>query len=265
MSGSPLAGPALPHPDPAGGTARSVRRFGRHGACRAARQFDLRQWALCSRRARRCRAASRRADGRLQGQPARGRRRCGRGRGRPVRRYRGTRPTSRSAPGQRRARRVLRPRDVCEQRGRSGRLARPGAAALCRWICPHARIRSRPGLPTAVCTIYDTPPTAPDQPIIRTALAVFNDVITRAAFAHRLPLIDLRLLCDDDEHYANPIEPSATGGARIAEAVADWLTVARDWTPAIARPLAQSRALAASALCDIITFYRSTGGSDGNG
>jgi hypothetical protein len=37
-------------------------------------------------------------------------------------------------------------------------------------------------LPTALCTIYDTPPSAPNHRIIRTALAVFNDVITRAAF-----------------------------------------------------------------------------------
>jgi len=76
------------------------------------------------------------------------------------------------------------------------------------------------GLPTAVCTIYDTPSTAPDQPVVRTALAVFNDVISRAAFARRAPLIDLRLICDEDEDYANPIEPSARGGAKIAAAIA---------------------------------------------
>jgi hypothetical protein len=67
------------------------------------------------------------------------------------------------------------------------------------------------GLPTALCTIYDTPSTAPEQPIIRTALSVFNDVITRAAFAHGLALIDLRLIYSEDEDYANPIEPSAGG------------------------------------------------------
>ena len=80
------------------------------------------------------------------------------------------------------------------------------------------------GLPTALCTIYDTPASAPDQRIIRTALAVFNDVITRAAFSRRLPLVDLRLICSEEEDYANPIEPSARGGAKIAKAVAALVT-----------------------------------------
>ncbi|EMY33947.1 hypothetical protein D477_012248 [Arthrobacter crystallopoietes BAB-32] len=76
------------------------------------------------------------------------------------------------------------------------------------------------GLPTAVCTIYDTPPSAPDQPIIKTAAAIFNDSITRAAFARGAALIDLRLICDEDADYANPIEPSAHGGRKIARAIA---------------------------------------------
>jgi hypothetical protein len=75
-------------------------------------------------------------------------------------------------------------------------------------------------LPTAFCTIYDTPPSAPDQRIIRTALAIFNDVITRTAFRRGFPLIDLRLICDRDEDYANSIEPSAAGGEKISAAIA---------------------------------------------
>ena len=75
-------------------------------------------------------------------------------------------------------------------------------------------------LPTAVCTIYDTPSTAPNHRVIRSALALFNDVITRAAFSEGLPLIDLRLICSEDEDYANPIEPSARGGEKIAAAIA---------------------------------------------
>jgi len=80
------------------------------------------------------------------------------------------------------------------------------------------------GLPTAVCTIYDTPTTAPNHKVIRTALALFNDVITRAAFSEGLPLIDLRLICSDDADYSNPIEPSARGGAKIAAAIAHLIT-----------------------------------------
>ena len=76
------------------------------------------------------------------------------------------------------------------------------------------------GLPTAVCTIYDTPASSPDQRIVKAALALFNDRIMRAAFQHGLPLIDLRLICSDDEDYANPIEPSVQGGEKIARAIA---------------------------------------------
>ena len=80
------------------------------------------------------------------------------------------------------------------------------------------------GLPTALCTIYDTPPSAPNQRVIKTALSVFNDVITRAAFSRGLPLIDLRLICDEEGDYANPIEPSVQGGAKMAAAITELLT-----------------------------------------
>ncbi|WP_247048331.1 MFS transporter [Arthrobacter rhizosphaerae] len=76
------------------------------------------------------------------------------------------------------------------------------------------------GLPTAVGTIYDTPPSAPGQRIIRTALALFNDSITRAAFQRGVSVIDLRLICNEDRDYANPIEPSVHGGQKIARAIA---------------------------------------------
>lgn len=77
------------------------------------------------------------------------------------------------------------------------------------------------GLPTAVCTIYY--PRFPDPTEQRLAVAgltVFNDVILRAAFQAGIPLLDLRLICDEDADYANPIEPSSHGGAKIARAIA---------------------------------------------
>jgi hypothetical protein len=76
-------------------------------------------------------------------------------------------------------------------------------------------------LPTAVCTIYD--PRFPDplrQRLAIAGLALFNDVIARAAFTHGLPLIDLRLVCDEDADFANPIEPSVQGGRKIAAEIA---------------------------------------------
>jgi lysophospholipase L1-like esterase len=75
------------------------------------------------------------------------------------------------------------------------------------------------GVPTALCTIYDANFPGPDGRIIRAALSLFNDAITRAAFVRKLPLIDLRLICNDAGDYANPIEPSAQGGEKIAKAI----------------------------------------------
>jgi lysophospholipase L1-like esterase len=77
------------------------------------------------------------------------------------------------------------------------------------------------GLPVAVCTIYD--PRFPDAKHRRRAslgLTVFNDCITREAAARGLALIDLRLILTADSDLANPIEPSVSGGAKIANAIA---------------------------------------------
>jgi lysophospholipase L1-like esterase len=78
----------------------------------------------------------------------------------------------------------------------------------------------RAGKPAAVCTVYY--PRYPDawmQKVAVAALASFNDVITRQAFLAGVPLIDLRYVCDHDSDYANPIEPSEAGGAKIAETI----------------------------------------------
>ena len=61
------------------------------------------------------------------------------------------------------------------------------------------------------------------QQMAMAALANFNDVIFRQAFQLKVPLIDLRVLCDEDEDFANPIEPSAVGGQKIARAIVDML------------------------------------------
>jgi lysophospholipase L1-like esterase len=79
---------------------------------------------------------------------------------------------------------------------------------------------SATGLPVAVCTIYDPRFSEPlRRELARTALAVINDVILREAAARALPVIDMRLVCDADVDFANPIEPSVEGGAKIAAAI----------------------------------------------
>ncbi len=78
------------------------------------------------------------------------------------------------------------------------------------------------GLPTAICTVYYPRfPEATLQKMAVAGLTVFNDCIIRAAFAHGLPLLDLRLICTEEGDYANPIEPSAQGGEKIARAIVE--------------------------------------------
>jgi len=74
----------------------------------------------------------------------------------------------------------------------------------------------------AVCTIYDPRFVDLDERRIGTAaLAILNDRITRQIGSRRgLTVLDLRLVCDDDEDFANPIEPSTLGGAKIARSIA---------------------------------------------
>jgi hypothetical protein len=54
-----------------------------------------------------------------------------------------------------------------------------------------------------------------------TVLMVFNDVIIREAFLASVPLLNVRLICDADADYANPIEPSVAGGAKITGVIAN--------------------------------------------
>jgi lysophospholipase L1-like esterase len=75
-------------------------------------------------------------------------------------------------------------------------------------------------LPTILCTIYY--PRFPEPVLQRlavTALTVFNDAIIREAFKAGVPLLDLRLICNAEADYANPIEPSVIGGAKIASVI----------------------------------------------
>ena len=75
------------------------------------------------------------------------------------------------------------------------------------------------GRRTTVCTIYEGNLEPAWAPLARIALMIFNDVILRAAFERGVDVIDLRLVCTEPSDYANPIEPSGTGGKKIAAAI----------------------------------------------
>jgi len=78
-------------------------------------------------------------------------------------------------------------------------------------------------LPVTVCTIYNCVPNLKESE--KTALALFNEVITSEASRLRLPVIDLRHLCNENADYSeiSPIEPSHQGGMKIAKEIASFV------------------------------------------
>ena len=91
-------------------------------------------------------------------------------------------------------------------------------------------------LPTAVCNIYyprfhvkslnrmqgymsEYANGEQKQEMAMAAETIFNDIIMFEVFKRKLPLIDLRVLCNDDQDFANPIEPSCIGGMKIAKTI----------------------------------------------
>jgi hypothetical protein len=89
------------------------------------------------------------------------------------------------------------------------------------------------GLPLAVCTIYNG--CFEDRTFQRVAsatLMMFNDPIIRVAIEHAVPVIDLRSVCVNAEDFANPIEPSSVGGAKIARVIVGLVTGATAGAPA---------------------------------
>lgn len=72
-----------------------------------------------------------------------------------------------------------------------------------------------------MCTVYDAIPGL--GPAEKAALAGFNELILRMAFQAGLPVIDLRLICDQASDFSpiSPIEPSMTGGLKIARVIAE--------------------------------------------
>jgi hypothetical protein len=124
---------------------------------------------------------------------------------------------------------ALQEKELIEESARSvaevlDKLAKIKAAFSTRYAAMLDGVMARK-LPAAVCTIYEARyQDSTTRAIAATGLSVFNDVILRAAFARGLPVIDLRLILNDDADYANDIEPSVQGGAKIAKTIATLVT-----------------------------------------
>lgn len=79
---------------------------------------------------------------------------------------------------------------------------------------------------TVICTIYNPNLQVEEAAQVRVGLMLFNDVILRVAFESHLPVIDLRLVCVESTDFANPLEPSSQGAAKIAQAIVAALDLA---------------------------------------
>ena len=76
------------------------------------------------------------------------------------------------------------------------------------------------GLPTVVCTLVPARYVKPAQHrVATTALAIFNDRVVRRAFAAGLPIVDLRLVCDEDADYAGETLLSRAGVRKAANVI----------------------------------------------
>lgn len=76
------------------------------------------------------------------------------------------------------------------------------------------------GTPVVCCTIYDQVPGLTQE--LRTALSIFNDVILRECTRFQVPVLDLRCVCTESTDFSvvSPIEPSNSGGMKIASRIA---------------------------------------------
>jgi hypothetical protein len=72
---------------------------------------------------------------------------------------------------------------------------------------------------TVVCTVYNGALEPERATVARVGLALFNDVILRAALDFGLDALELRAICTEPADYVNSIEPSAQGGLKIARAI----------------------------------------------
>jgi hypothetical protein len=119
--------------------------------------------------------------------------------------------------------------DALQHTGLLDKAIKNSAELLAELAEVHARFRKayarmlatvlEQGRPTVVCTVYDSNFDPPKKALADVALAVFNDCILRSAGDAGVPVIDLRRIFSERKDYANPIEPSETGGAKMVKAI----------------------------------------------
>ena len=85
-------------------------------------------------------------------------------------------------------------------------------------------LTAKTGSKLTICTIYNNVPGISIR--AKTALALFNEVILEEAIKKGTSIIDLRVICKEEEDFSeiSPIEPSGLGARKIALKVVDIVT-----------------------------------------
>jgi NADH pyrophosphatase NudC (nudix superfamily) len=65
------------------------------------------------------------------------------------------------------------------------------------------------------------------QQAAESAVSIIDDVIQQEARRRSFEILELRELFSDPADYANPIEPSAIGGAKLAQRMSEWVRADR--------------------------------------
>jgi len=69
------------------------------------------------------------------------------------------------------------------------------------------------------------------QQAAESAVSIINDVIQQEGRRRSFEILELRTLFHERADYANPIEPSAIGGAKLAKCMSDWVGTAEGTRP----------------------------------
>jgi lysophospholipase L1-like esterase len=97
-----------------------------------------------------------------------------------------------------------------------------------RWYAPLLDRLAITRAPVMVLTVYNPcfdghGMDASYQQAAEAAVSLFNDVIQQEAHHRSFKILELRTLFTDRADYANPIEPSAVGGEKLAKAMSAWV------------------------------------------
>jgi lysophospholipase L1-like esterase len=69
------------------------------------------------------------------------------------------------------------------------------------------------------------------QQAAESAVSIINDVIQQEGRRRSFDVLELRRLFNEQADYANPIEPSAIGGGKLAKCMSDWVGTAEGTRP----------------------------------